>query len=180
MMASPGIFQPGSVFFEWDGSSLNQVSGPPNAPNVSSFQGHLLALPTGQILYTDYTTDVELFTPTGSNYSGWNATVLLNHTVFSRGQSFVLNGFKFNGVSQNNAYGDDYQDATNYPIVRFTNINTGHVFYARTHDHSALPVGYTGPCYTHVDIPATMETGGTYLQVVVNGIPSQNYMIGIQ
>lgn len=180
MMASPGIFGSGGVFFEWDGSSLTQTDSPPNAINDSSFQGHLMMLPSGQVMFTDYTHDVELYTPTGSNYSGWSATALLNRTTYTRGSSITLFGAKFNGVSQNNAYGDDYQAATNYPIVRFTNINTGHVFYGRTHDHAAMQVGYVGPSYTHLDIPTNMETGGTNMQIVVNGIASQNYHIVIQ
>ncbi len=179
VFASPGIFQAGSVVFEWNGSALTEIPAPPNAINDSSFQGHFLMLPSGQIMFTDYTNDVEVFTPGGSPYSGWNPTVLLKNTTLTRGQTILLNGFKFNGASQNNAYGDDFQDATNYPIVRFTNVSSGHVFYARTHDHSAMPVGYTGPTYTHVDIPASMETGATDMQVVVNGIASQNYLIGI-
>lgn len=180
MMASPGIFESGSVFFEWNGSTLAQVDAPPNAVNDSSFQGHLMMLPSGQIMFTDYTNDVELWTPTGSNYSGWNATALLNRTTYTRGTTLLLFGAKFNGVSQNNMYGDDYQAASNYPIVRFVNSSTGHVFYGRTHDHAAMQVGYVGPTYTHVDIPTNMETGGTNMQIVVNGISSQNYHIIIQ
>lgn len=180
MMASPGVFGSGAAFFEWDGSNLAQTDAPPNAPNVSSFQGHLMMLPSGQIMYTDYTNDVELYTPTGSNYTGWNATALLNRTTFVRGTTLVLFGSKFNGASQNNNYGDDYQTATNYPIVRFVNVATGHVFYGRTHDHEGMQVGYVGPTYTHLDFPATMETGFTNMQIVVNGIPSQNYLINIQ
>ena len=180
MMTSPGIFGPGAVFYEWDGSNLSQVGGPPNGPSDTSYYGHMLMLPNGQILFTDFSNDVELFTSTGSNYTGWNPTVFLTATTYTRGQSIVLQGFKFNGASQDSAYGDDFQDATNYPLVRFTNIATGHVFYGRTHDHSSMSVGYTGPTYTHLDIPSNMETGGTYLQIVTNGIPSQNYMIGIR
>jgi|HubBroStandDraft_2_1064218.scaffolds.fasta_scaffold76587_1 hypothetical protein len=180
LMASPGIFGAGSEFFEWDGTNLTQTDAPPNAVNDSSFQGHLMMLPSGQIMFTDYTNDVELFTPTGSNYTGWNATALLNRTSFARGTTLLLFGSKFNGASQNNNYGDDYQTATNYPIVRFVNSATGHVFYARTHDHSGMQVGYLGPTYTRVDIPANMETGATNMQIVVNGIPSRNYPIIIQ
>ena len=94
--------------------------------------------------------------------------------------SFVLFGNKFNGASQGAAYGDDYQAATNYPIVRITNKSTGHVFYCRTHGHSTMAVGYPGPTYTHLDIPANMETGASYLEVVANGIASQKYPIAIQ
>ena len=43
-----------------------------------------------------------------------------------------------------------------------------------------MAVGYPGPTYTHLDIPADMETGQSYLEVVVNGIPSQKYNIGVR
>jgi hypothetical protein len=180
MMTSPGIFNYGSIFFEWDGSSLSQVAGPPNAPNDSSWYGHMLVLPTGQILFTDYSTDVEIYTPSGSPYPGLAPTALLTQAVISRGGSLVLFGTKFNGASQACSYGDDLQCATNYPIVRFTNVATGHVFYGRTHHHSTMAVGYSGPAYTHLDIPLNMETGQTYLEVVANGIASPKYMIGIR
>ena len=181
MMTSPLIFNFGSIFFEWDGSNLTQVPGPPNAPNVSSFQGHLLVLPTGQIMYTDYTNDVEIFTPTGSNYD-WRPSLLLtlSSPVLYRGSSLVLFGFKFNGLSQATAYGDDLSNATNYPIVRVTNLATHHVFYCRTHDHSTMAVGYAGPASTHLDVPANTETGLSYLEVVANGIPSRKYKITVR
>ena len=179
MMASPGIYNNGSVFFEWDGSSLTSVVGPPNAHNVSSFQGHLLVLPTGQILYTDYTNDVEIFTATPGTYN-WQPSALLTSAVLSRGSSFTLYGFKFNGLSQASAYGDDLQNATNYPIVRITNAATNHVFYCRTHNHNTMAVGYPGPTYTTLEIPSNMETGQSYLEVVANGIASTKYSVGIR
>ncbi len=180
MMTSPGIFENGSVFFEWDGSHLNQVAGVPNSPVDSSWYGHMLLLPTGQVLFTDYSNDVEIYTPTGNPWPNLQPTALLTAAVLPRGASFVLFGSRFNGASQGGAYGDDYQDATNYPIVRITNRSTGHVFYCRTHNHSTMAVGYPGPTYTHVDIPTNMESGASYLEVVVNGIASQRYSLGIQ
>ena len=179
MMASPLIFNPPSTFFEWNGSTLNQVPGPPNAPNVPSYQGHLLLLPTGQIMYTDYTTDVEIFTPTGSNYD-WTPSVFLTSAFLYRGSSAVLFGSKFNGLSQATAYGDDLQNATNYPIVRFTNVATGHVCYCRTHNHSTMAVGYAGSVSTHVDLPISLEPGPSFLEVVANGIPSPRYSVTIR
>jgi hypothetical protein len=177
--ASPGIFQNGTEFFEWNGSSLNQVPATPNSPDNSSWYGRMLVLPTGQVLYTDGSADVEIYNPTGNPYPGLAPSALIVTATLSRGSSIVLSGYKFNGASQTNFYGDDAQAATNYPIVRITNTSTGHVFYCRTHDHSTMAVGYVGPAYTHVDIPANMETGGSYLEVVVNGIPSPRYMVGI-
>ena len=179
LMASPGLYQTGSVFFEWNGSTLTQIPGPPNAPNDSSYYGHMLMLPNGQILFTDFSNDVELFTSTGSQYTGWTPTVLLSSTTLVRGHTYTISGSKFNGVSQNNAYGDDFQDASNYPLVRFVNPTTGQVYYGRTHDHSTMAVGYSGPTYTHLDVPSGMPAGGYNLQVVVNGIASASYLVAI-
>ena len=179
MMTSPGIFQNGAVFFEWDGTKLNQVPGVPDSASSTSYNGHMLVLPTGQVLFTDFTNDVEIYTPTGNPYPGLQPSALLSTAVLGRGSSFTLFGFRFNGASQASAYGDDFQDATNYPIVRITNKSTGHVFYCRTHDHNSMAVGYPGPAYTRLDVPANMETGASYLEVVANGIASQKYTIGI-
>jgi len=44
--ASPGIFQNGTEFFEWNGSSLNQVPATPNSPDNSSWYGRMLVLPS--------------------------------------------------------------------------------------------------------------------------------------
>ncbi len=179
VFASPGFGGIGGQMFEWNGNALSTLPNPPNGPTDSSYYGHLLMLPTGQIMFTDFSNDVELFTSAGSQYSGWNPTVVLTSATIQGGTTIKLSGFKFNGASQNNAYGDDFQDASNYPIVRFTSQSTGNVYYARTHDHSTMAVGYTGPTYTSVDVPSA-PTGEYNLQVVVNGIASQNYPIGIR
>ena len=57
--------------------------------------------------------------------------------------------------------------------MQITNIATGHVFYAKTHNHFPMGVN-TGPVptSTHVDIPAGMETGPSKAVVIANGIPS--------
>ena len=76
-------------------------------------------------------------------------------------------------LGQGAMYNDDFQDATNYPLVRITNTATGHVFYARTHNHSSMGVA-TGSLIvtTHFDVPAGIELGGSKLEVVANGIAS--------
>ena len=180
--ASPSIFLNGTVFFEWDGSNLNPVPATPNSPGNSSWYGRMLVLPTGQVLYTDGSRDVEIYTAAGTANPAWapSAILSLSSPIISRGSTIMLNGRKFNGYSQAVAYGDDAQAATNYPIMRLTNASTGHVFYCRTHDHSTMAVAYAGPAYTHVDIPSNMETGQTYLEVIANGIASPRYNIGVR
>jgi len=120
MMTSPGIFNTGAEFFEWDGSNLNPVPGSPNAPNDSSFYGNMLVLPTGQILFTDFF-EVDIYTPTGSYDPAWAPTIQKIPSTVSPSGSYVISGHKFNGFSQGAAYGDDAQAATNYPLVRITN-----------------------------------------------------------
>lgn len=177
--ASPGIFQNGTEFFEWNGASLNQVPATPNSPTNSSWYGRMLVLPTGQVLYTDGSNDVEIYTAVGNPYPGLAPTALIITSGFHRGQTYRLFGNKFNGASQTNFYGDDAQAATNYPLVRLVNRSTGHVFYCRTHDHSTMAVGFEGPTYTYFDVPSNMESGASYLEVVVNGIASRQYLVGV-
>jgi hypothetical protein len=73
-------------------------------------------------------------------------------------------------------YGDDTQSFTNYPLVRITNNASGHVFYARTHNHSRMGVealGSSEVISTQFDAPGNLETGACTLAVVANGIASQ-------
>jgi hypothetical protein len=170
---SGGTFSSPSKFYEWDGSNLTAIGNPPNALNTASYQGHLLALPNGQIMYTDYSTYVEFLTPLGTFTSSWQPTITSVPSTLSTGETFAVSGTQFNGLSEANAYGDDFQDATNYPLVQIVNNSSGHVFFAKTHDHStmAIATGKTSVS-TSFDVPAGMETGASTLFVIANGIPS--------
>lgn len=180
MFASNGIFGTQGQFYEWNGSTLAAAPNTPNAPSDSSYYGHLMLLPNGQVMFTDFSNDIELYTSTGSTYSGWQPTLIPQAATMHRGQTYSLKGSKLYGATQNNAYGDDFQDATNFPLIRFTNTATGHVVYAKTHGYNAMPVGFNGPGFFQVDVPSNLETGGSTMQVVVNGIASQSYNIGIE
>jgi hypothetical protein len=184
MMASPGYGNPPSFFFEWDGTNLQQVPGPPNAPNDGSYYGNMLVLPTGQILLTDFSGDIELYNPTITgnqrNFQRRIAPVVLNAPpVLGRGGSYKIDGIGFNGVTQGAFYGDDVQAATNFPLVRITNLITKHVIYSRTHDHSSMAVASDAIVSTHFDVPAAQESGPSVLEVVANGIASQPVFVWI-
>jgi hypothetical protein len=140
----------------------------------------MLLLPTGQVLFTDGSRDVEIYTPSGSFDPSWAPTIISFPDTAQPGQTYVISGTQFNGLSQGAAYGDDAQSATNYPLVRVTNLGTGHVFYARTHDHSSMGVA-TGDTVvsTSFDVPAAVEPGDSELEVVVNGIPSEPVSISV-
>jgi len=197
VMASPGIFNAPSAFFEWDGEALVEVPGPPNAPVDSSFEGNMLVLPTGQILFADFSNDIEIYTPAAAEHTtltsiqpivtaiggdivvsepkidGDEASVISRVTLLTKGNTYPIAGIRFNGVSQGAAYGDDIQAATNYPLVRITNTQTGHVFYGRTHDHSSMAVASQNPVATFFDVSKLQEPGPSILEVVANGIASR-------
>jgi hypothetical protein len=172
--ASPGIFHSPSSFFEFDGTNLIAAPNPPNAGNDPSYVGRMLVLPTGQILFTDSSLDVELYTASGTFQNAWRPTISSFPFSLAPGTvNYSISGTQFNGLSQGSAYGDDAQAATNYPLVRITNNATGHVRYAKTHSHSTMAVA-TGSAMvsTQFDVPADIETGPSTLEVVANGIPS--------
>jgi len=144
----------------WDGVSLTQTLSTP---------GSLMMLPTGQVLVGG----TEVYNPAGTYEAGWAPTIKSVTTSVTRGSTYKISGTQFNGLSQAAAFGDEYETATNYPLVRITNTSTGHVFYAKTHNHSTMGVA-TGSLIvsTNFDVPSTMETGASTLEVVANGIPS--------
>ena len=171
MMASPGIFQTGAQFLQWDGTQLTYDSASNPFSADSSFYGNMVMLPTGQVLFTDFST-VAVYTPAGGPKGGWLPRVTSAPANMARAATYTIAGTQFNGVSQGCYYGDDHASATNFPVVRFTNLRTGHVLYARTHRFSYMGVQYPGVVSTEVDIPANMETGATSMEVVANGISS--------
>ena len=146
--------------YEYNGTTM--TSGPFG-------NGSLIVLPTGEVLVGGS----QIYTTTGTYQAAWQPVILANGGSFLRGHSYTLHGKQFNGLSQAASFGDELETATNYPLVRLTNKATGHVFYARTHDHSTMGVA-TGSTVvsTIFDVPLATETGASTLEVVANGIPS--------
>src|SRR5258706_1144550 len=97
------------------------------------------------------------------------------------GSNYSISVTQFNGLTKGSMYGDDWQMASNYPLVRITNDATGHVFYARTHDHSSMGVA-TGSAVvsTMFDVPEAAEAGPSHLVVVANGIASPGVPVSVE
>ena len=77
-------------------------------------------------------------------------------------------------------FGDEIQSATNYPLVRITNLVTHHVFYSRTHDHSSMAVASPRTVSTQFDVPAGQEIGMSELEVVANGVASDARLVYVR
>jgi len=176
-----GYAGPPVGFFEFDGTELVAQPTIPNAANDVSGSIMLLPLPSGQILAADGTGDVEIFTPDDrSHRREWEPVLLFTPLVLQRGRTFEAWGIRFNGMSQASAFGDELQNATNYPLVRITSLLTGHVSFARTHDHSSMAVASNDLVWTHYDVPRAAETGLSKLEIVANGIASEPFFVVVE
>ncbi len=172
---------PPVVFFEFNGKKLIPVHTIPNAQNDVSGSINLLVLPTGQVLATDGSTDVEIYTPDpGRVDPDWAPVIQVYPHVIVQGSSYSLSGIRLNGMSQASMFGDEGQDATNYPLLRITNRGTRHVRYARTHHFSSMAVANQNTSSFQFDVPADLETGLSTIEVVTNGIPSQPVTVTVR
>ncbi|HEV3155182.1 MAG TPA: hypothetical protein VGZ02_15340 [Candidatus Baltobacteraceae bacterium] len=172
MVTSPGVYQSPSYYYIFTGTGFTAVPGPPNAPNDSSYNVRLLLLPTGQVLETDGSNDVEIYTPGVKPSTNIAPVISSVPSTLTHGTTYSISGQRFNGFSQANAYGDDAQMATNYPLVQITMTASKHVYYARTHGHSFMGVASQATVSTNFDVPASIETGAATLVVIANGIKS--------
>lgn len=180
LAASPGVYAAPTEFFEFDGKNLNKEPATVNAPNDPSYVFNLVILPTGQVFSTDFSSDVEIYTPSGSALQGLAPVITKFKKSVTPGKTYTLTGTYLNGWSQANAYGDDYQANTNFPLVQIINTKTGDVQYAKTIDFSSMLPANPNPVTAKVEIPSNIETGPSTLVVVTNGIPSAPLSIKVK
>ena len=158
------------TLYEFNGTTMKA------GPNVGAGYSSLIVLPTGEVIVAGSA----LYTSKGTYSSTWAPVITSVPSSVTRGSTYKISGQQFNGLSQAAAFGDELETATNYPLVRITNNATGHVFYAKTHDHSTMGVATgTATVFTNFDVPAKMETGASKLVVVANGIPSKAVSITV-
>ena len=162
-----------SNFFEFDGTVLNPIPAPASAANTLTFDCRLLLLPTGHVLYSNCTSDIQIYVPAGGPCDDWRPQITHVATTLQRGQCYQLRGRQLNGLSQAVSYGDDAQMATNYPLVRLRHSSSKKVFFCRTFDHSTMGVA-TGKKnhHTHFHVPNDVPTGRYHLSLIANGIHS--------
>lgn len=158
------------TLYEFDGTKLN-------ATRLNGQGGALFMLPSGEMLVDGSA----VYKASGTVNPAWAPVITTAPATVTRGSTYAISGQQFNGLSQAASFGDEFQTATNYPLVRITNTATGHVFYARTHGHSTMGVATgTTTVSTNFDVPAAAETGASTLIVVANGIPSAASAVTVQ
>ncbi len=132
---------------------------------------HMLQLPDGSVLTgtANGSTQYYEYVPDGTPLVEGKPVV---DSVFKIScDTFVVTGQLFNGISEGVTFGDDWQMATNRPIVRFTHDST--VYYAKSINWNRTGV-MTGtlPDTVTIILPSTMPEGIYNMQVTANGNPS--------
>jgi hypothetical protein len=170
------------LFFEYD-PSTNTITQAPTAPNNGVFPyptspgvyfSRMMLLPTGQVLFSASSNSVACYTPDGAPQEHWRPTItsITAHGPSDHPDYFLLRGTQLNGLSQANTYGDDVSPATNYPLVRLTDIATNKVYYGRSYSFSTMAVA-TGSSLQSVRFTVGNIPESDYdLSVVANGISS--------
>jgi hypothetical protein len=179
-----GDFKSPSWYFEFDGSTFNRTSDPPNN-NCPVYKTRLLLLPNGDVMFAreDDSSFYSYHPAAATPQNSFLPVIQGCPATFAAGSTVQVSGTQFNGLSQAVAYGDDVAMATNYPLVRLTDLASGAVRFCRTANHTTVTSsGTTIPSMgvatgaavitTNATIPADLPPGSYTLAVVANGIPS--------
>lgn len=173
-ITNPAQFLPPTSCFEYDPvtNTINAAPAPSTAGGVA-YAGRMLVLPTGQVLYSAYSTTVELYTPDSAPDPVWRPTITSAPTSVRRGRTFTLRGRQINGLTQCSYYGNDATQATNYPIVRLESKLSTAVYYCLTSNFSTMGL-QTGTVVHSCDVfvPSSAPVGAYCLKVIANGIAS--------
>ena len=170
----------GNVLVSATSGQLYEFDGGTLAPTLSAgTPARLIVLPSGEVLVNGL--DVELYTPDDTNPHPLAIAQIIDLPFFLiPGNTYRVIGYQLNGISQAQAFGDEIQAPTNYPLVRLTG-SGGDVHYARTHDHSSMGVqtGFSNTVWTWFDVPADMQAGTYRIETVANGVPSNHTCIRV-
>lgn len=154
--------------------------GSPTNNTFAPYDGRMLILPTGEVVYAQGSFSTIAYRTVTVPVTLPPPTITSSPAAAAPGTTITVSGTLFNGISQTAMYGDDAQQATNYPLVRVTNVASGVVTYARTFNHSSMGVN-TGSTIvsTQVALPASLPLGAYRLVVVANGIASASVALQI-
>jgi hypothetical protein len=185
--SSNNEFNSPSYFIEYDytTNTFTQVTATIPTINADDFSRcisqnqALLQLPDGNVLmcsnsYSRNPTQYWVYTPGSAAIPQGKPTI--NNVTTTNCTTYMITGKLFNGISEANGYGDDVQNATNYPLVRLTNGTD--VYYARTTDWNRIGAVATDSLEDTAYFTLPTIPNGTYsLVVVANGFASNPTML---
>jgi len=157
--------------FDFTTNTYTRINAPQGGltTNTPCYTTNLLVLPDGNILYClQNSTTFYVYKPAGAPVAAGKPTI---NKLRKIGSSVGITGTKFNGISEGACYGDDFQMATNFPIIRLS--NSANTYYARTFNWNSTGVMRGTKADTaFFTLPASIPPGTYALSVVANGIAS--------
>ncbi|MDP4220175.1 MAG: hypothetical protein Q8916_10510 [Bacteroidota bacterium] len=169
-------------FFEYDPSANTITQAPTPANNgMKLYWSRMMLLPTGEVLFSPSTNNVQLYEPDGMPLEAWRPTIssITPHGTVFFTDYYTLQGTQLNGLSQANIYGDDCYPATNYPIVKLHNAGTGHTYFARTSHFSSMGIATGGALQSCRFTVQGIPDGNYDVCVIANGIASHVMSLNI-
>jgi len=151
-----------------------------NSKDRGAYTYSLLDLPNGQVLMSDFSSQLEVYTPADPQVDDYAPIITSAPKTVQPGGTYTLAGLQLGGRTQGVGYGDDEQMATNFPIIRFTNMASGDVVYARSMDFSGYSVADNAPSAASFTVPTGIETGASKMSVIANGAASAPIMVNVQ
>lgn len=180
--ASAGYGDLPTHFFEFGtDNTITQVSDPIlHSTQQGAYSYFFLDLPNGQVMMSDFSSRLEVYTPSAPTISAYAPTIATVPDTLKPGGTYKIVGVQLSGRTQGAYYGDDAQMATNYPIIRLTNATTGAVYFARSTDFSSLSVAKGSLASARFTLPASIVTGSYTLQAIANGAPSAPVVVTVK
>jgi hypothetical protein len=141
----------------------------PDLKTESVYNLSMLMLPTGQVLFSDGSYQLWVYTPAGTANPIYQPVP--TNVVYNGGGVFTLTGTQLTGQTAGAAYGDDYEMDENYPIVSLS--ANGEVYYCRTTNWSSVGVaGGSTPQTVNFTLNPAITAGSYSLVVSAAGISS--------
>jgi hypothetical protein len=165
------------TFVEYDPAhnDFTIVAGAPSLP--SRLGCCTLLLPNGHGLVSLSTSAWYDLTFSAGGEASWAPTITSFPATVRARCTHLLTGKQLCGLSECSQFGDDNQQAENYPTVRFVD-GTGEVTYARAHNVSTRSIAPGKPGTVLVDIP-DLPPGQYAMHAVAMGIPSAAFPVTI-
>jgi hypothetical protein len=154
--------------YNWQTNSFSAFSGP-NTYSGPPFLTRMLALPNGDLLYSENGNTLYQYDPGDSAPA--NAVPTITSIVHNTNGTMTLTGTNLNGINVGATYGDDAQMSTNYPLVRFS--SGSNVYYASSYNWSNTGVMLGSTSETvNFTLPLGIPAGTYSVVVAANGVAS--------
>ena len=160
--------------YDPNGNTLSVPAAQPTSAPGWTWMCCFLLLPNGHVLMSGQQNTINEYVPDAAELTPlaqFRPVLTAAPTALIAGHAYQIAGTQLNGLSHANGYGDDRQNATNFPLVRLR--NGGDVRYCRTHGFSTMGIATAGATVTAImEVPFTLLPGSWTLEVVTNAITS--------